>query len=633
MRIKDAIASLQLKRKEKPDTRILCTPWSEQADDSPDVVPLAEYPRPQMVRSNWLCLNGWWDYRILQAKGASLDVQAIKEEDSEEVLSAGKILVPFSPETRRSGVNRTLHPGEILRYQRIIPEPDLKEGQRLILHFGAVDERCLICWNDQKVKKHQNGYLPFSMDVTPYIKPGDNTLTVYVRDDTDFSPACRGKQTLTPQGMYYHSQSGIWQTVWMEIVPELHLRKMKITPLPEESKVKLQLRIDGLPAIGSIRNTNLSTQKPLSGESGSGKPFDPADDPAPLVCVSLEGKKYTFEARPKMTILLPVMDVRLWSPENPVLYPMQIQVGQDVVDTYFAMRSFGTGTDLKGHPCLTLNGSPYFFHGVLDQGYWPETLMTPPADEAMIHDIMEMKNLSFTMIRKHVKIEPARWYYHCDRLGMVVWQDMVNGGGPVNKLLETYLPNIVPSIRSLVSDSLYRLFSREDPKAREQFEKDTLRMVRHLYNCPCIGMWIPFNEGWGQFDSLRVSDLVKTEDPSRPVDHASGWFDQGGGDVLSLHNYFRKLKVVKDRHGRSCVLSEYGGYNCNIDDHTMSEEVYGYHTYSHEDFIPAFRELMEKIWKLQEKGLSGAVYTQLSDIEEETNGLLTYDRKVSKIKP
>lgn len=602
MRIKDAIASLQLKRNEQTETHMLCTPWSENADNGPDAIPLPEYPRPQFVRDNWLCLNGWWDYRIVQARGASLDAADLKDIKEEEILSSGKILVPFSPETTRSGVGRTLHPGEILQYRRTLPNPKLKEGERLILHFGAVDERCLVCWNDHKVKKHQNGYLPFSMDVTPYLEEGENTLTVYVRDDTDYSPACRGKQTLTPQGMYYHAQSGIWQTVWLEIVPQVHLRKMKITPMPDQGKVKVQLRIDGLAA----------------GQSA-------------LVRMSLEGKEYTFQARPKLTIVLPVLDVRLWSPENPVLYPMQITVVKDKVDTYFAMRSFGTGTDFAGRPCLTLNGSPYFFHGVLDQGYWPESLMTPPADEAMIHDIMEMKNLSFTMIRKHVKIEPARWYYHCDRLGMVVWQDMVNGGGPVNKLLETYMPNILPPIGSHVSDSLYRLFSREDIKAREQFEKDTLRMVRHLYNCPCIGMWVPFNEGWGQFDSLRLTDLIKTEDPTRPVDHASGWFDQGGGDILSLHNYFRKLKVVRDRHGRACVLTEYGGYTCNIDGHTMSEEVYGYHAYSHEDYVPAFHNLRDKIWALEEKGLAGAVYTQLSDIEEETNGLLTYDRKVNKL--
>ena len=254
--------------------------------------------------------------------------------------------------------------------------------------------------------------------------------------------------------------------------------------------------------------------------------------------------------------------------------------------------------------------------------------MTPPADQAMVYDITQMKELGFNMLRKHVKIEPARWYWHCDRIGMVVWQDMVNGGGPVHKILETYLPTIFPPLGNHLPDSLYPVLSRQDAGARRRFEADLRRMIRQLYNCPSIGMWVPFNEGWGQFDALRIADQVKKEDPTRPVDHASGWFDQGGGDVRSVHNYFRPLTVEADR--RAFVLSEYGGADCSIAGHSMSEEEYGYQKLGKEEFPQTFRNLMDQIHALAEQGLAGAVYTQTSDIEEETNGLLTYDRKVRK---
>ena len=340
------------------------------------------------------------------------------------------------------------------------------------------------------------------------------------------------------------------------------------------------------------------------------------------------GKTYVFEKKPSMKVRIPLPDARLWSPESPSLYPVRIEAGEDTVESYFAMRSFGTGTDDAGKPCLLLNGAPFFFHGVLDQGYWPESLMTPPADEAMIYDITQMKELGFNMLRKHVKIEPARWYWHCDRLGMVVWQDMVNGGGPVHKILETYLPTLFPPLGTHLPDRLYPLLSRQDAGARRRFEADLRRMIRQLYNCPCIGMWVPFNEGWGQFDAVRISEEVKKEDPTRPVDHASGWFDQGGGDVRSVHNYFRTLRVEPDR--RAFVLSEYGGADCSIAGHSMSEEVYGYQKVGEEEFPKTFRTLMDQIHALAGEGLAGAVYTQATDIEEETNGLLTYDRKIRK---
>ncbi len=602
VRIKDEIASLQLGRKKNTHVNQLSTVWSEKALDGPEAVPLAEYPRPQMRRENWTCLNGWWDYSI-RSDERQQEPGAVRTAEPD-----GRILVPFSPETVRSGVGRTLQPGETLWYAREIEMSDLPAGRRLLLHFGAVDERCRVWWNGIEAGSHRNGYLSFTFDVTEYVRDGANLLQVAVQDDTDKGTACRGKQTLKPGGMYYHAQSGIWQTVWLETVPDHYLTDFRITPDPEGEAVGLQL------FFSSEAETD--------------------------VTVSLEGEEYSFTGESGMQIRIPVPKPRLWSPEEPELYPFRIRVRKsghnpetdeeaDAVDSYFAMRSFGIGEDEAGRPCLLLNGSPFFFHGVLDQGYWPESLMTAPADEALIYDIEAMKKAGFNMLRKHVKIEPARWYYHCDRLGMVVWQDMINGGGPVPKLLETYLPNIIPAIIDHMPDDRYRILAREDAQARVEFEEDLLEMVRVLYNCPCIGLWTPFNEGWGQFDALRLSEMVKAADPTRPVDHASGWFDQGGGDLRSIHNYFRPLKVEKE--ARPCVLTEYGGINCTIPGHSMSEEVYGYQKSDPAAFPDTFRALMDQISRLKADGLAGAVYTQVSDIEEETNGILTYDRKVMKL--
>ena len=635
MRMKDAIASLQLGKKKQTQVHQLSTIWSRFAEDGPDAVPLAEYPRPQLQRSGWRCLNGWWDYAF-RMPGESMGI------------ADGKILVPFSPETVRSGVGRTLLPGELLWYRRSIDDFHLPKGKRAILHFGAVDERCSVWWNGTKVGAHRNGYLSFSFDVTDYVREGRNRLEVCVRDDTDRGTACRGKQTLKPGGMYYHGQSGIWQTVWLEFVPEIYLKGLKITPLLEEEAVELRLTFSDDPEYGRMGTANHTECRDSrvritvfsQALYNSEDELDHAPEPAgPVFEYEPEGKEaegkepartFDFPCKRRIKVRIPVPEPILWSPENPVLYAFRIEAGEDVVDSYFAMRSFGVGKDEAGRARLLLNGVPYFFHGVLDQGYWPESLMTAPSDQAMIFDITQMKELGFNMLRKHVKIEPARWYWHCDRIGMVVWQDMVNGGGPVHKILETYGPTLFPPLGTHLRDNHYALLSRQDADARRRFEKDLRRMIRQLYNCPCIGMWVPFNEGWGQFDALRITEDVKKADPTRPVDHASGWFDQGGGDVRSVHNYFRPLTVEQDQ--RAFVISEYGGANCNVAGHSMSEEVYGYQTVKEADFPDAFRSLMEKVHALVKDGLSGAVYTQVSDIEEETNGLLTYDRSVRKAK-
>lgn len=594
MRLFDALSAMKTSGSGGSQIQKLSTVWSEQIN--PNNI-LQEYPRPQFRRDNWICLNGPWDYTFTKNK---------RRPDKPN----GQILVPFSPETSLSGVGRQLKPGEYLWYFRYVYLASIPEGQRLILHFGAVDQRCAIWWNGKLVGKHQDGYLPFSFDITDFIQEGNNTLWVRVQDDSDHSSHCFGKQTLHPGGMFYTAQSGIWQTVWMEWVPENRIESLKITPLFDKSAVRLEITL--------TRPESMEIQ--MLWEKAS-------------FCHYVDKNDFP-EGSCRLTHEIALPDFRPWSPEDPFLYELQILSGEDRVHSYFAMRKFSVGLDEKQRPRLLLNNNPYLFNGVLDQGYWPESLYTPPCDEAMIFDIRKMKELGFNMLRKHIKIEPLRWYYHCDRLGMVVWQDMVNGGGRPFMPFVCYLPTALPFVSSLIKDRMYPLFSRASKKGRELWEKSCVATVELLYNCPCIGLWVPFNEGWGQFDALRITSLIRHLDDTRLIDHASGWFDQGGGDVKSVHNYFRPLKVKRDRRKRPFVLSEYGGCTYAVKGHIHSDKSYGYRTcQSQEEFSKAFWTLQEKIKELEQKGLSAAVYTQLSDIEEEINGLYTYDRKVLKVLP
>lgn len=591
MRIFDAFSAMKGNQKEeKIPSCSLSTVWSEQAGEND--VP-SEYPRPQFRRRQWICLNGWWNYAFTKEKKPPSKMD-------------GKILVPFSPECSRSGVNRRLEPDEYLWYLRAVQFPCIPEGKRLLLHFGAVDQRCVVWWNGKMVGSHRNGYLPFSFDVTDYVRKGKNTLLLRVQDDTDTGCHCYGKQRLSPKGMFYTAQSGIWQTVWLEWVPENHIEHLKITPLYDESAVRLEITL--------TQPESMDIQIDLGEDS---------------CCHHIRRRDFPPESN-RIVWELPVPDFIPWTPENPHLYTFRIRTGSDLVESYFAMRCFSVGTDHLKRPRLLLNHEPYFFNGVLDQGYWPESLYTAPSDEAMIFDIQKMKELGFNTIRKHVKIEPLRWYYHCDRLGMVVWQDMINGGSRPFMPLVCYLPNLLPALTVMIRDSHYPLFSRSSKKGRRQWEQDCLEMVEQLYNCPCIGLWVPFNEGWGQFDSLRITEKIHRADPTRLVDHASGWFDQGGGDIKSVHNYFRPLRVHRDK--RPYVLSEYGGYSCPVSGHTYSTQSYGYGTCkTTEEFSKSYHTLQKTIQKLEQKGLSGAIYTQLSDVETEVNGLLTYDRKITKL--
>ena len=575
----------------------LKTRWADHVDVN-NV--LGEYPRPLMRRKSYVNLNGTWKYAIRDTKGFP------KKMD-------GKILVPFSPEAALSGVNRQLQPQEYLWYKRRLPqEIRPEEGKRWLLHFGAVDQYAAVYINGKKAGSHLGGYLPFSIDVTEYLREENNYVTVKVRDFTDTSYHSRGKQKLKRGGMFYTAQSGIWQTVWMEQVPENYIANVKITPLYDHAAVMIQVD-EACP----VKTVEQEQEKAIE--------YEVEITARKMWPVRAKGRIGT-----PLVVKLPYM--RSWSPEDPFLYDVSITMGADKVDSYFAMRKIEVKNDDKGIPRMYLNNEPYFQKGVLDQGYWPDGLYTAPTDEAMIYDIQKMKDLGFNMIRKHIKIEPQRWYYHCDRIGMLVWQDMVNGGREYKSWYVTYLATAMQLFHIKTKDNKLRLMGRQDPKGRKQFEDEMQETVKLLYNHPSIIVWVVFNEGWGQFETERITELVKKADPDRLIDAASGWFDQGGGDIRSIHEYFFPLHVKAEQ--RVTALTEFGGYSLNLPGYSMYEEkVYGYKTFKKRKAITrGYEKLIRKLVIPNiKRGLSATIYTQLSDIEEEVNGILTYDRKKTKI--
>ncbi len=568
-------------------TEAMLTPWGEALDREH---PLPEYPRPQLRRNSYLNLNGIWEYAITKTVEKPAAMQ-------------GEIVVPFSPETPLSGVGHILQPDEYLWYRRSVTLPEgFFRGGRLLLHFGAVDQCCTVWVNGQEAGSHTGGYLPFALDVTELIEGDAFTLELRVTDPTDTGSLSRGKQRLKNTGIWYTPQSGIWQTVWMECVPENYLRSLRITPKPEENAVHIRLEADD-PAMAAVT---------ICRDGG----------------IIAEGQT---DENGESTLTIPAEELRLWSPENPFLYDVSIVLpGGDRVESYFGMRAFGIGKDEKGLPRLLLNGKPYFQNGLLDQGYWSDGYYTAPSDEALIHDIAEMKRLGFNMLRKHIKVEPLRWYYHCDRLGMLVWQDMMNGG-------ESYSPLSIYVFSNLglrVKDDRYRYFSRSDEAGRTHYYEELGQMIDLLYNTVSLALWVPFNEGWGQFDALKAAEFIRKRDDTRPIDHASGWYDQGGGDIKSIHWYFRPYHHKQPpKEQRPICLTEYGGYNCAVPGHCWGEGAeFGYKKIADPaEFNRAFQKLMEEqIIPAKERGLAAAVYTQVSDVEGERNGLLTYDRKVCK---
>ncbi len=626
MKMREMLKALPKKEMRQPLTA-LDTVWGEALD--PGHV-LEEYPRPQMMRPQYEILNGYWRYAIT-ASG-----KYPKNFD-------GLILVPFSPESQLSGVGRQLQPDEYLWYERTIHINDYKSGTCCILHFEAVDQCALIYINGHFVQKHVGGYLPFHVDLTPYLRPGQNRLrlTVRVQDFSDTSYHSRGKQKLEPSGMYYTAQSGIWQTVWMETVPKHHITGVELYTDYDRHQVMIHIH---------EKHGSVSPWVRIKVWDG----VILSDDQKELF--PCEGKPVIDREFGSRKFILDIPAPKSWTPQTPYLYPTEITSGNDTVYCYFAMRRFSVEKDEQGIPRICLNHESIFLNGVLDQGYWPDGLYTAPSDSALRYDIRKARQLGFNMIRKHAKIECRRWYYHCDTMGMIVWQDMVNGGGAYSSILLTYLPTLMcvpgPLLKEprpqeprfpifdrkmpgLAPDGKleYVITGRTDRRGRHEFLREALSTVALLKCFPSIMTWIPFNEGWGQFDTDLITELIRAADPSRLIDSASGWFDHGTGDFKSVHNYFYKLAPVKD--ARAYVLSEYGGYVYHIKKHSAAQKTYGYQDFhSYSAFEKAFRRLMlHDLKPLIQKGLCAAVYTQLTDIEEETNGLLTYDRRVCKISP
>ena len=584
MKVKEMIGALQLHKK-NTDSHQLMTVWGEHLDCTKV---LEEYPRPQMVRSNYTILNGMWNYAFTSSS------RMPEKYD-------GEILVPFSPESYLSGVHRQLQPKEFLWYQRTFHLQEIPDKQRLILHFGACDERCRVYINGAQAGFHSGGYQAFSMDITSYIMQGENCIQVCVRDRSDTSYHGKGKQKLQNGGMFYTAQSGIWQTVWYEWVPDIYIERLHITPLYDESNVEVEL-------FTNEKEDEYQQCKVVIYENE-----------VPVSELTVTGMR---------KVVLPVPDMHSWSPVDPFLYQMIITYGEDQIAGYFGMRCFSVEKDENNIPRLCLNHVPYFQNGILDQGYYPESLLTPVSDEAMIQDIQMAKKHGFNMIRKHCKIEPMRWYYHCDRLGMLVWQDMINGGEEYHMLYTSYIPTVFKGMRKL-KDNHYGLMSRKNPKGRREWKKECLETVEQLYNCTCICTWVLFNEGWGQFDAVENTEMVRSHDRTRLIDAHSGWFDQNAGDMRSVHIYFFDLAAESGK--RPYAISEYGGIACGISGHTYSDEIFGYGNCSVREFKKQYKEMQNKIQRLYTQGMSAAVYTQLTDIEEEVNGLLTYDRRVSKL--
>ncbi|MBO6057992.1 MAG: beta-galactosidase [Bacteroidales bacterium] len=573
------ISGLTMMAQYAPAGDSLKTRWASKV--TPENV-WQDYPRPQMTRPDWINLNGLWDY-VICPKG-----QLVDKYD-------GKILVPFCVESSLSGVQKYVGKDNELWYQREFEVPSKWNGKRILLHFGAVDWKCDVWVNDIKVGSHTGGYTPFSMDITQALKKKGNVLKVRVWDPTDQGEQPCGKQHVKPHGIWYTPVTGIWQTVWLEPVNANHIVDVKIVPDIDNHKVTVKPEI-----------------------------VNPSNDNKIEVVVSElftdVAKAYSINGE-DVEVSMPA-DAKLWSPDYPFLYEMSIILYQgnkevDWVSCYFAMRKFSTAKDKNGIVRLMLNNEPIFMFGPLDQGWWCDGLYTAPCDEALKYDIQKTKDFGYNMIRKHVKVEPARWYYHCDQLGIIVWQDMPSGGRGPGWVTDRYFDGSL---------------SRRTPESEATYKKEWKEIIDYLYSVPSIGVWVPFNESWGQFKTPEIVEWTKSYDPSRLVNPASGGNHYPVGDILDIHNYPDPEMYFYDA-SRVNVLGEYGGIGRKIEGHTwVPSQGWGYVEYDTEEKVTdTYVEYANKLLDLIPRGFSGAVYTQTTDCEVELNGLMTYDREVIKL--
>ncbi len=556
----------------------IMTQWGENLDPS-EVLP--EYPRPQMVRDQWMNLNGLWEYAITPA-------------EAEPDKMDGNILVPFAVESALSGVGRAVGENEALWYEREFIVPEEWAGQRVLLNFGAVDWKAEVYVDGAFVGEHTGGYVPFSFDVTDMLAKGKkHSLKVKVIDRTDkwFQP--RGKQVSQPEGIWYTAVTGIWQTVWMEPVPASH--------------------IDSYYAVADIDEGTLAVTVDAALEDGDVVEVVLLADGAPVA--KAEGREVT----------LAVPEMRLWSPSDPYLYDLEIKVlrdgvAADAVKGYTAMRKISYAADKDGHKRMLLNNEPLFQYGPLDQGWWPDGLYTAPSDEALAFDIEKTKEMGFNMIRKHVKVEPSRWYWHCDRLGMLVWQDM---------------PSIADNSTNVWDNRTYEN-GTDTPvpdDAKANYYKEWGEIMSAFKVFPCIVTWVPFNEAWGQFDTEEVVKFTRAQDPTRLINYASGGnFVKCSGDILDLHNYPHPEMYLYDKDYIN-VLGEYGGIGWPVEGHLWQpDRNWGYVQFkSADEVLDTYEKYADMLIDLIDDGFAGAIYTQTTDVEIEVNGLMTYDRKVVKL--
>ncbi|HTL08909.1 MAG TPA: glycoside hydrolase family 2 TIM barrel-domain containing protein [Chitinophagaceae bacterium] len=564
----------------------ILTPWAEKIDPRQ---PLPEYPRPQLQRSNWKNLNGLWDYQLLPVSQETIPANY-----------AGSILVPFAVESSLSGVGKRVGKDSVIWYHRRVALPSAFRGKKILLQFGAVDWQCDVFVNGQKAGTHKGGYDPFSFEITPLLtKKADQDIAIRVWDPSDDGPQPRGKQVNKPNGIWYTPVTGIWQTVWMEAVPPTYIAATRQTPDIDKQQVSIE---------ASISNAQPGDQIAVSAWKGTEQ----------IAATTVPAGN---------AVALTVKNAELWSPGHPFLYDLKLSLLRkgkiiDSARSYFAMRKISMAPDASGIQRMLLNNEFLFQFGPLDQGWWPDGLYTAPTDEALKFDIEKTKEMGFNMIRKHVKVEPARWYHYCDQLGLMVWQDMPSGD--LGNRWESR-----PGIYGRASDK------DRTAASEEIYRTEWNEIMQDLYNFPSIVVWVPFNEAWGQFKTEEIVQHTMQKDPSRLVNAASGGNFTDAGPIIDLHNYPEPLMPDPQLFGskRILVLGEFGGLGLPLEGHTWQDtKNWGYQSFkTKDDLFKRYSEFIDSIPSLITKGLSAAVYTQTTDVEVETNGLMTYDRKVIKM--